>query len=146
MMSEEIVRGEPIYEFVCVGMKCIGREQREEVSAEKIGYQGTLADGSFELFEEKDCDWSWENIADIFCEEDKPLEIGDIYYQLDITRWIQLFERDGSFLDLECSGGCTYPSDTLWVEGGGGKVIPVPSEVNKAIERLKLECLKEHNK
>jgi hypothetical protein len=32
-MSEEIVRGEPIYEFVCVGMKCIGREQREEVYA-----------------------------------------------------------------------------------------------------------------
>jgi hypothetical protein len=138
MMSEKIIRGEPIYQFDCVGMKCIGLENREEVSCEKIGYQGILADGSFELFEEKECDWSWENIADIFCEEIKPLEIGDIYYLLDITTWIPV---DG---ELEYNGGGTYPCDTLYVEGG--KDIPVPSEVNKAIEWLKLKCLKEHNK
>ena len=136
-MSEEIIRGEPIYQFDCVGMKCIGLENGEEVSCEKIGYQGILADGSFELFEEKECDWSWESIADIFCEEDKPLEIGDIYYQLDITRWIPV---DG---ELEYDGGGTYPCDTFHVEGG--KDIPVPSEVNKAIEWLKLKCLKEND-
>ena len=136
-MSKEIIRGEPIYQFDCVGMKCIGLENREEVSCEKIGYQGILADGSFELFEEKECDWSWENIADIFCEEIKPLEIGDIYYQLDITTWIPV---DG---ELEYNGGGTYPCDTFYVEGG--KDIPVPSEVNKAIEWLKLKCLKEND-
>ncbi len=140
-MIKEIIRGEPIYQFDCVGMECIGLENREEVSCEKIGYQGILADGSFELFEEKECDWSWENIADIFCEEIKPLEIGDIYYLLHITTWIPV---DG---ELEYNGGGTYPCDTFYVEDvEGGKDIPVPSEVNKAIEWLKLKCLKENNK
>lgn len=133
-MSEEIKRGDPIYEFTCVGMKCIGLEEREEVSAEKIGYQGILADGSFELLK---CDWSWKDIADIFCEENKAIEIGDIYYQLHITTWIPV---NG---ELEYNGGGTYPCDTLYVEGG--KDIPVPPEVNKAIEWLKLECLKEND-
>ena len=45
--------------------------------------------------------------------------------------------------ELEYDGGGTYPCDTFHVEGG--KDIPVPSEVNKAIEWLKLKCLKEND-
>ena len=137
-MNEEINNGKSIYQFDCVALKCTGLGYSEEVSYEKIGYQGILADGSFELFEEKECDWSWKNIADIFYEENKAVEIGDIYYQLHITTLIPV---DG---ELEYNGGGAYPCDTFYVEGG--KDIPVPSEVNKAIEWLKLKCLRENNK